>query len=282
MNPNPQLETLTKGIHKLELASNTLPPFTTTNTFIIENQGVAVLIDAGFNTQDSLDSIKNTLKELGVTFLKALLLTHTHNDHTDGIPTLQKHYPDLNIYVHPSEYARVEQHSNLKALNDNRNVMVGDTIIQALHTPGHSPGHLSFYLPEETTALVGDLVAGKGSTWIGKPEGNINDYFNSIERLRNLKLTQLAPGHGDTLKDPYNKLNNMRQHRLARLEQITTALKPKALSLTELRKAVYPDVPDAMSGMADSSLLALIEHLMTNMQVMHAGQDEQGPYILST
>ena len=276
------MQTLANGIHKLELASNTLLPFTTTNSFIIENQGVAILIDPGFNTKESVALVQLALEQVKASFLKAIVLTHTHNDHIDGISLIKEKHPDLSIYVHPNEYTRVEDLGNIKALNDGRNVMIGDKIMQAIFTPGHSPGHLSFYFPEETLAIVGDLVAGKGSTWIGLPEGNIAEYFESIERLRTLKLTQLEPGHGDSVKDPYNKLNEMRQHRLARLEQISNALKQKALSLTELRQAVYPDVPDAISAMADSSLLALLEYLMTDMKVMHAGQDEQGPYILST
>lgn len=280
MSEESKLETLAPGVHRLERPSHTLPPFQTTNSFLIENGGVAVLVDAGFYEKESLNTLQTALERLHVSFFKAILLTHTHNDHCEGLGLLQEAFPDLNIYVHGNEYSRVETHHNLKVLEDKRSLMVGDKVIQAIHTPGHSPGHLSFYLPDDAVVLAGDLVAGKGSTWIGKPEGNISDYLESIEKLRQLKLKQLAPGHGEVIKEPYNKLNEMRSHRLARLEQITTALQEKPLSLSQLRQAIYPDVPVAMAKMADSSLLALIEKLMSDFKVMHLGSNEDGPYAL--
>lgn len=278
------MQYVSESVIRLELPSQTLPPFAHTNSFLIHNQGVGVLVDAGFHERESLSVIASALAELGVSFLKAVLLTHTHNDHIDGLPLLRELYPDVPIYVHPNEFARVEALGNVKLLNQNRNFMVGDTLVKTIFTPGHSPGHLSFYLPDETLVLIGDMAAGNGSTWIGKPEGNMTDYLESIERLRTLKVTQLAAAHGELLLDPYTKLNEVRQHRLARLEQILTALAVEAnktMSLAEIRKAVYPDVPDDLKKMADSSLLALLEKLMLDTRVMHVGSDENGPYMLS-
>lgn len=278
------MQRVSESVVKLELPSQTLPPFGHTNSFLVHNQGVAVLIDPGFHEPKSISIIEAALAELEVSFLKAILLTHTHNDHIDGIPLLRQKYSDLPVYVHPNEFARVEAFGHAKVLNEDRNFMVGDTLLKTVFTPGHSPGHLSFYLPDETLVLIGDMAAGKGSTWIGKPEGNMSDYLDSIERLRALKVTQLAPAHGDLLRDPYTKLNEVRQHRLARLEQIVTAFDGEAnktLSLAEIRKVVYPDVPDDLVKMADSSLLALLEKLMLDTRVMHVGTDETGPYMLS-
>lgn len=276
----PSLETLVPGVHRLELASHTLPPFETSNSFLIEDAGVGVLVDAGFYDASSLNFIKATLESFKVSFLKAVLLTHTHNDHCEGLDLLQSAYPEIALYVHGNEYHQVEHFKCLNILADDRKLMVGNKIIQAIFTPGHSPGHLSYYLPEEGVVLAGDLVAGKGSTWIGKPEGNIKDYLKSIDKLRKLKIKVLAPGHGEAIQDPYNKLNEMRSHRLARLEQVRKALTEKPLSLGQLRQLVYPEVPETLTIMADSSLLALLENLMADFQVMHLGSDEAGPYAL--
>ena len=275
-------ETLAFGIHRLEFPSHTLPPFQSTNSFLIENAGVGILVDAGFYSKASLHFLEGSLNHFKVSFFKAVLLTHTHNDHCEGLDLLSHAFPDLSIYVHSQEYRRIERFKNLKALEDKRSLMVGDKVIQALHTPGHSPGHLSFYLPEAALALAGDLVAGKGSSWIGKPEGKLSDYLESIEKLRQLKLKQLAPGHGEVIKEPYNKLNEVRTHRLARLEQIMEAVKEKPLKLNDLRQVVYPEVPEAMTRMAERSLLALLEKLLADFRIMHLGRDEEGPYALYT
>jgi glyoxylase-like metal-dependent hydrolase (beta-lactamase superfamily II) len=128
--------------------------------------------------------------------------------------------------------------------------------------------------------LVGDLVAGHGSTWIGVPEGDIADYLQSIDTLRALKLKQLGPGHGALIHEPYNKLNEARQHRLERLEQVVAALSSGNLNLSELRKAIYPEVPAELERFSEYSLLALLKKLMHDMRVLHLGKDESGPYAL--
>lgn len=272
------LETLAPGLHRLELESHTLAPFRHTNSFIVEDKGVAVLIDAGFYEAQSLTLLKNALAFLRVSFLKAVLLTHSHQDHIEGLTLVQKAYPDLPIYVHPKEYANVETFGKLKVLNDRRRLMVGNSYLEALWTPGHSPGHVSFYLPDDAILLVGDLLAAQGSTWVGLPEGNINDYLQSIQNVQSLKLKKLAPSHGPVVLDPYSKLHEVYQHRLARLEQILSALKTKPLRLAELCQIIYPEVPDSILPMAKSSLLALLEKLMLDTKVMHLGSDEEGPY----
>ena len=262
----------------LELPSNTLPPFSHTNTFIVYDSGVAVLIDPGFSKAADFEKVQAALKEFNLDLLKAVLLTHTHIDHIEGLSFVQKAYSDLPIYVHPNELSRLEPAPNLVALAGKRTLTVGNTLIETHFTPGHSPGHLSFYLPEDAVCLAGDLVAGKGSSWVGLPEGNVADYLSSIDTLKNLNLKLLAPAHGEVSRAPYNKLNQARTHRLARLEQVLTALGEETLSLDELLKHVYPDVPSELNLLAERSLLALLEYQMQAMKVVHLGEDEQGPY----
>lgn len=273
-------EKLAEGVFRLELPSHTLPPFSHTNSYLIAEGGVAMLIDPGFHESESLNQVKAMLEQTQSHFLKGILLTHTHSDHCEGLALMQETFSDAAIYVHPNEYARVEEHKNVQALNHERTLMIGDKALKAIFTPGHSPGHLSFYLDEIGIAFVGDMVAGQGSTWIGLPEGSIADYIKSIDTLRSLKLKQLAPGHGEVIKEPYNKLNEVRQHRIDRLEQVRTALDEGQLKLPDIRKKVYPDLHPNLTELADRSLLALIKKLMNDMQVLHLGTDESGPYAL--
>lgn len=267
---------LPAGISRLELPVKTLPPFTHTNTYLVQYADVGMLIDPGFSDENSFETVQQCLERQGVRFLKAILLTHSHNDHSDGVQLVQRHYPDVHVYVHPLEYPRLEL-PNLVALNPERTLMLGDMVVQSVFTPGHSPGHLSYYLPELKLAFVGDIVAGHGSTWVGHPEGDIQEYLESIERLRALKLVTLAPGHGESIHEPYNRLNEARQHRLERLEQVVTQLsEPKTLA--ELRERIYPELPERMVWFAERSLLALLKKLMADMRVVHLGDDETGPY----
>lgn len=270
-------EQIAAGVYRLELPSETLPPFTHTNSYLIADGGVGMLVDPGFHEEKSLKAVQDALELAGVKLLKAILLTHTHPDHIGGLAMVQRAFEDIPVYVHPNELSRLEAKS-VQALNAGRTLTVGNKTLLSVFTPGHSPGHLSYYLEAETLALVGDMAAGHGSTWIGLPEGDIDDYLTSIDALRVLKVSILGPGHGKLITDPYNKLNEVRQHRLERLEQVYRALEPRELSLSELREAVYPGVHEDLKNLAEYSLLALLKKLMNDMRVLHLGKDEQGPY----
>jgi ribonuclease/clavin/mitogillin len=274
-------ERISASVWRLELPSRTLPPFTTTNCYLIVHGGVAAIIDPGFDPDDaaSLGALRQALDSSGAKLVKAVLLTHTHGDHVAGLPAVLEACDSPALYVHPRELARVERFAPL-ALAGERALTVGASLIRALHTPGHSPGHLSFHLPEEGVLLAGDLVAGRGSVWVGVPEGDVSDYLSSLERVAGLRdLRRLGPGHGQVVDEPYRRLSESRDHRLEREAQVMAALE-EPLSLSRLREAVYGDLPAELRPAAESSLLAHLRKLMGEMRVLHLGEDESGPFAL--
>lgn len=274
---NNAFEQVGPGLWRVPVASRTLPPFDHTNSYLIENGGVAVLVDPGSPHLEALTTYKSLLAEREVTLLKAVLLTHTHGDHVAGLEHVMEAF-DAPIYVHPLEQGRLEVDS--KALNPGRTLTVGDTLIQTVFTPGHSPGHLSFFLPETAAVLVGDMLAGQGSTWVGVPEGDVGDYLNSLDALAALEPKVVGPGHGPLIDRPAEMLARAKTHRLGREGQLVSVLGGSSHTLKELRKAIYPDLPESLATMAESSLLAHLEKLMKELRVVHLGRDEQGPYSL--
>lgn len=271
-------EQVANGLWRLPLPSQTLPPYDHSNSYLIADNDVAVLVDAGSNKPESLELIQHLMNAQGIRLLKAVLLTHSHQDHCAGLNLVQEKF-DTPAFIHPNEYERLKERTNgdVQALNDNRVITVGDKTIRALFTPGHSPGHLSFYL-EEKIVIAGDLLAAQGSTWVGLPEGDVDDYLQSLEILRSLKLVKIAAGHGDIISEPYNRLNEVRKHRLARVQQVLEALADDTLSLEALRETIYPDVPEQVQKLAEASLLAILKKLMREMKILHLGEDVQGPY----
>ncbi len=273
-------ETVADGVHRLPLPSDTLPPFDHTNSYLIESRGVGVLVDMGSEEGEALGVLEKTLQEK-VNLFKALLLTHTHPDHCAGAKKLQDHF-DVPIYVHPLERPRFEEKyeptGEVISLQDERVLTVGDKEVRALHTPGHSPGHLSFHLPDTRTILAGDVVANRGSTWVGLPEGDVADYLATLERLRDLDADLIGPGHGEVIANPRKRLDESKAHRLEREQQVLDTLGSEQLSLDELRTRIYPQVPERMTKLVEGSVLAHLKKLMAEMRVVHLGEDEAGPY----
>jgi len=291
------IEQISNSIWRVAIKSDTLPPFDHTNSFVLCDKGVGFIVEAPDQSDEALSDIETALEIAKVTTLKGILLTHTHPDHCISIREWQEHF-DVPVFVHPLEQERLEKRTevqNVRSLQDKRVLTVGDKTIESLHTPGHSPGHLSFFIPEEGVALAGDLVAGSGSTWVGHPEGNVTDFLNSIARLKTLAigsrpeqpdvlaLRTLAPGHGDIIRNPAEKLDEVTEHRLSREKQVLDVVAIGKFTLAEIRQRVYPSLPNAhVESLAEQSILAHLIRLMNDMKVIHLGEDETGPYALRT
>jgi glyoxylase-like metal-dependent hydrolase (beta-lactamase superfamily II) len=168
----------------------------------------AAVVDPG----GDLERIIEQLQRMGATAEK-ILLTHAHIDHAGGTAALAR---QLNIPIEgPQEgdlfwiqglpnqsamfgFPPAEVFTPDRWLHDNDTVTVGEVTLQVIHTPGHTPGHVVFYSPENKLALVGDVLF-QGS--IGRtdfPQGNHEQLVHSIRA----KLFPLGdditfiPGHG--------------------------------------------------------------------------------------
>lgn len=273
-----QPEQLSPSVWRLPVATATLPPYDHVNTYLIASNGVGAIVDPGSPEAAAQPAIDALLDGAGVRLLKLVLLTHTHPDHVEGLPALLARHPDTPVYLHGAEAAGLEEEARVVRLSDGRRLTVGDSLVEVVHTPGHSPGHLTFVC--ESVALVGDLVAGSGSSWVGLPGGDVAAYLRSLERVAALHPDLLGPGHGPIVEDPASKLQEAAAHRVERERQVLAALAAGSVDLAGLRALLYPDLDPGIHALAEGSLLAHLGKLMGEMKVVHLGEDEQGPYAL--
>lgn len=170
----------------------------------------AAVVDPG----GDLDRIHAAVEQLGVTIEK-ILITHGHIDHAGGTAQLAR---ELNVPIegpHVDDrfwidgmadqgrmfgFAGGEVFEPTRWLEDGDTVTVGEQVLQVLHTPGHTPGHVVFFHPESQVAMVGDvLFAGS----IGRTDFPRGDHPALIRSIRD-KLFPLGdevsfiPGHGPT------------------------------------------------------------------------------------
>ena len=133
----------------------------------------------------------------------AILLTHSHRDHTDGLPRLQS-ATGCTTYIHKEE-PKPKSSGKLIELVHSDIVNVGKLNVLVLDTPGHTPGGCSFHTL--TAAFVGDAIFA-GS--IGGPNISYQDEIDSV-RDNILSLpddVRLFPGHGPTTTVGEEKLHN--------------------------------------------------------------------------
>jgi glyoxylase-like metal-dependent hydrolase (beta-lactamase superfamily II) len=73
--------------------------------------------------------------------------------------------------------------------------------MRAIHTPGHTSNHMCFWFEEQRALFTGDHIMGWSTTVITPPDGNMRDYFASLQRVRDLQPAVLWPTHGAPVTD---------------------------------------------------------------------------------
>jgi cyclase len=71
---------------------------------------------------------------------------------------------------------------------------VGDRTFHLLHTPGHTPGQVAVYVPEERAVFTGDTIFSECTTWL--MTSNVDQWIEALDRLRALDVEHVIPGHG--------------------------------------------------------------------------------------
>lgn len=187
-----------------------------TNTYVIapERGGPALVIDA----PPDPDGIGELLAKHDLTPV-AVLVTHGHIDHIGGIdgvasPTVRAylHPDDLNMARHPGEqlrallgpaFATSEDElisTDFVDLVDRQSLNLAGTMLEVLHTPGHTPGHCCFYSSDEGVLFSGDQLFQGSIGRTDLPGGSYEELMESMA-TRILPLpdeTTVLPGHGPT------------------------------------------------------------------------------------
>jgi glyoxylase-like metal-dependent hydrolase (beta-lactamase superfamily II) len=141
-----------------------------------------------------------------------------------------------------------------------------------LHTPGHAPNHLCFFLDEERVLFTGDTILdGMYSVVSPKTGGDMAKYMATLERLRKMRLSKIAPGHGDLIEEPRARIDEYIQHRKLREKQILGVLKKGPAKISEIVTTLYPDTAEALLPVAGNQVHAHLLKLRAEGTV--AGRD---------
>ncbi len=170
---------------------------------------------------------EDLMRELADAGVDIVLNTHYHEDHR----IYNYYFEDAKLLVHELDahgYGPVEDfmsgfsvvksptlkqlwHSFLletckyrpyavdETFSDGYEIDFGHTLLQVVHTPGHSAGHCCFFFPREGIAYLGDVDLTSFGPWYASLSSDIDDFLSSIERIRRLRPRAVVTSHGDGL-----------------------------------------------------------------------------------
>lgn len=302
-----QVDELSPLIRRV-VAENPNPfTFTGTGVYLIGRGDVAV-IDPGPTLSEHLDAVVSALgPDEQIT---RVLVTHTHSDHTAGVPLLVErtgattygfgphgpvpdHDPLDNVsfdeYFTPEEKEAFDKQwadtpDELKREGPDQDfrpdvvVADGDLIegagwtMDVVHTPGHTSNHVCFGLQEEKVLFTGDHVMGWATSVISPPDGDLFDYLNSLRKLLGRDDERYWPTHGPAIDDPKTYVQSFLDHRLSREHQIVAALEEGPSTIKAIVPGMYEDVDKRLWRAAANSVYS---HLLALHRDGRATADPQ-------
>jgi len=190
------------------------------NVYLIDGGREYLLIDIGF--EDTVEEIVELIRQMdfSLSACTMLIATHADADHIQGVNKASE-LLHTKVAAHPSSIEPLETgdtittFASIKAqgieipmprcridlrLNDGDVIEVGDQQLEVWHTPGHTPGQLSFKMNDllfcgdniYKDSCVGVIDAHHGS--------NLPDFLKSLERIKNDDAAYLLPSHGPVFK----------------------------------------------------------------------------------
>jgi glyoxylase-like metal-dependent hydrolase (beta-lactamase superfamily II) len=177
-----------------------------TNAILFGLEGAGAAIDP---SPGSAPKLLAAAEKFGLRIEK-ILLTHTHWDHIADARLLKEKTGAL-LYVHPLDAKNIEHPGSDKLplffpipgvvpdhlLHEGENIGVGKLQLRVIHTPGHSPGSVCFYLAAHHLLFAGDTLFSGCMGRIDLPTGNAANMWKSLKKLASLPPeTRVVSGHG--------------------------------------------------------------------------------------
>ena len=246
-------------------------PFTGpgTNTWLIGTGARPMLLDTGQGVPIWAELLDTALKELFHTDgIDRMVLTHAHVDHIGGVNQMREKYGEMDVLKMPWPGHDQAAGGGIVAIDGDAVVEADGVTLRAIHTPGHAPDHLCYYLEEEKALFTGDVVLGAGTTVIPDDTGDLGQYMDSLRRLLQLDLETIYPAHGPVIRKPKEKIHEYISHRELREQQILGALADgHPLEVMAIVKKIYTDVPEYLHQAAASSVRSHLKKLRNEGRV---------------
>jgi glyoxylase-like metal-dependent hydrolase (beta-lactamase superfamily II) len=245
--------------------------FTGTNSFLIGAERVAIL-DPGPAELSHREALR---RAIGGRKVEAILLTHTHKDHSASAAAWSKETGASLWFAGPHRLSRPPHLFEINALArdcdwgltpdrtffDGETFEAGGVTLTAIATPGHCANHVCYGVTGTDTLLSGDHIMGWNSTLVAVPDGSMAEYLASLRKVIALPYRHYVPAHGGPIADGPGYARALLAHREFRNRQVIDAVSGGAKTVSELLERIYPTLSAKLKFAAALTLNAHIEYL---------------------
>jgi len=178
------------------------------NTYLLRSEK-RILVDPGHHhlfqyVEDHLAGLSLSVRDIDV-----VIITHAHPDHMESVRQFMETSALIAVHQLEMEFVREMAPHYAETLGkrgfephlllQEGDLRIGDIALQVVHTPGHSPGSICLYWPEEKALFTGDLIFNQGIGRTDLPGGNGQALKSSVRKASALDVEILLPGHGDVI-----------------------------------------------------------------------------------
>jgi len=263
-----EIVTVAPGVRRVTAPNPGVMTGPGTNSYLVGDAELA-LIDPG----PELDAHRDTLLAAVGDRLRWILCTHTHRDHSPLARAI-KQATGAEVLGHgvtPADGRQDEAFRPDRALRDGEILDCAGARLRVVHTPGHASNHFCYLLEGSGLLFTGDHVMQGSTVVISPPDGDMQAYLDSLERLLELPVSAFAPGHGHLITTPVEEVRRLIAHRLKREEKIHAVLVAQGpATLESLVRHAYDDVPERIHPVALRSLHAHLLRLERNGRAVNA------------
>lgn len=271
-----------------------------------------VMIDSGLIVGGAFNDLLESASADGLDLsrTRAVLHTHSHWDHITGDVIVQKRY-GADVYAHSRGKSSIEsQKEAFKSFLLDIGEFYGEVIgspaflmrlvlryaggsysglrvdkvldggeqldfgvgVFACHTPGHTPGHIAYYIPEDKVFAGGDLLdleTGTGAD-LNNPHSSYADGLASLEKVREMDIEAYLPAHGEPVLGRDNVralLDRTIESTHGYVDDVKKFLSGTEGTLTEIFSALMPGTPFTLKAMRMMLILTVLKHLREKGEV---------------
>ena len=319
-------EEILPGFYRLEIPLPD-SPLKSLNSYIITGSRRNLIIDTGFNRDECFAAMQKGLRYLNVDLTCTdFFITHLHADHfglveklKTATSTIYFNRPDAEIldgwdgFDHMFAYAAqngfpefelrnaFKQHPGhkfgtkwvpeFKILQDGDLLDVGDYQLTCIETPGHSLGHTCLYEADKKLLISGDHILGDITPNIqgwSDEQDMLKFYLNSLDKVYLLDVDLVLPGHRSVLKNFRERIDELKHHHMARLDEILSILDRGSKHAYGIASQMHWDIkcdsweqfPVPQKWFATGEAIAHLRYLEETQQILRNEVNPQTTYSL--